>query len=243
MLKIRSVHTHYGSVHVLKAVSLHVDPGEIVAVIGANGAGKTTLLKSIAGTLALSQGQVQLQGKEIGELAPEGRLGQGLALCPEGRRLFGGLSVEKNLLLGAYHRKCKAEVQSDLGSLRRRFPILDSLWQRPARNLSGGEQQMVALARALMARPSLLLLDEPSLGLSPLLAKDILKTIKDLNRNDRLSVLLVEQNARAALRTAHRAYVLETGKVVLEGTGQELLAHEEVQRAYLGKAYKGIWER
>ncbi len=243
MLKVRSIHTYYGAVHVLKAASIHVGPGEVVAVIGANGAGKTTLLKSIAGTLFPASGRIDFEGTEVAGLFPEHRLGLGLALCPEGRRLFGGLSVEKNLLLGAFHRKDKDGVRQDLETLRQRFPILDSFWNRPARNLSGGEQQMVALARALMSRPRLLLLDEPSLGLSPLLAKDILKTIRDLNREDNLSVLLVEQNARAALRIAHRGYVLETGRIILEGSGSELLAHEEVQRAYLGKAYKEIWER
>ncbi|MGM0645372.1 MAG: ABC transporter ATP-binding protein [Thermodesulfobacteriota bacterium] len=243
MLKVRSIHTYYGAVHVLKAASLHVAPGEIVAVIGANGAGKTTLLKSIAGTVLNASGRIVFLDQEVAGAVPEHRLGLGLALCPEGRRLFGGLSVEKNLLLGAYQRRDKAAIRQDLDTLRQRFPILDSLWHRPARTLSGGEQQMAALARSLMSRPRLLLLDEPSLGLSPLLAKDILKTIRDLNREDGLSVLLVEQNARAALRVAHRGYVLETGRVILEGSGNELLAHEEVQRAYLGKAYKEIWER
>lgn len=243
MLYIRSIQTYYTDVHVLKAVSLHVAPGEIVAVIGANGAGKSTLLKSIAGLIQPSQGNILWQDKEMTHLPAEMRLQMGIALCPEGRRLFSGLSVEKNLLLGAYCRKDKKAVKSDLQLIKERFPILDKFWTRPAHTLSGGEQQMVALGRSLMSKPQILLLDEPSLGLSPLLAKEILKTIIQLNAREKIGVLLVEQNARAALRIAHRAYVLETGRIVLEGTGEELLAHQEVQRAYLGKGYTQIWER
>jgi branched-chain amino acid transport system ATP-binding protein len=243
MLYVRSIQTYYSEVHVLKAVSLHVSPGEIVAVIGANGAGKTTLLKSIAGLVAPKKGNILWQEEEMTALPAEKRLQMGIALCPEGRRLFSGLSVEKNLLLGAYSRKDKKAIKEDLQFIRERFPILDKFWNRPARTLSGGEQQMVALGRSLMSRPQILLLDEPSLGLSPLLAKEILKTIIQLNSQQNIGVLIVEQNARAALRIAHRAYVLETGRVVLEGTGEELLAHQEVQRAYLGKGYTQIWER
>ena len=243
MLKIENLHVQVGGRDVLKGIDLSIENGETFILFGPNGSGKTTLLKSIAGTVLNASGRIAFRDQEVAGAVPEHRLGLGLALCPEGRRLFGGLSVEKNLLLGAYQRRDKTAIRQDLDTLRRRFPILDSLWHRPARTLSGGEQQMAALARALMSRPRLLLLDEPSLGLSPLLAKDILKTIRDLNREDGLSVLLVEQNARAALRVAHRGYVLETGRVILEGSGSELLAHEEVQRAYLGKAYKEIWER
>jgi branched-chain amino acid transport system ATP-binding protein len=243
MLKLRSIQAYYGQIHVLKAVSLHMQPGEIVAVIGANGAGKSTLLKTIAGLMHPQSGAVMHLEEDISSLPPEKRIRRGIALCPEGRRLFKDLSVEDNILLGAYVRRDKKKIKKDMDDLRREFPILDKFWKRSAGSLSGGEQQMVALCRALMADPEVLLLDEPSLGLSPLLAKEILQRIKYLNQEKGLSILLVEQNARAALGMSHRAYVLETGRIVLEGGGRELLEHKEVQRAYLGKGYKEVWER
>ncbi|MFO7818447.1 MAG: ABC transporter ATP-binding protein [Thermodesulfobacteriota bacterium] len=243
MLKLRSIQAYYGRIHVLKAISLHMNRGEIVSVIGANGAGKSTLLKTIAGLLNPGSGSIIYQGEDISGLPPEKRIRQGIALCPEGRRLFKGLSVEDNILLGAYVRKDKKEIKKDADNMRREFPILDKFWKRSAGSLSGGEQQMVALCRALMASPELLLLDEPSLGLSPLLARDILQSIERLNREKKLSILLVEQNARAALKMCHRAYVLETGRIVMEGEGKDLLSHKDVQRAYLGKGYKEVWER
>ncbi|MDD2220261.1 MAG: ABC transporter ATP-binding protein [Desulfoplanes sp.] len=243
MLSVRSLQTYYGRVHVLKAVSLHLHPGEIVAVIGANGAGKTTLLKTLVGLLSQRSGTIHLQGDDVSGLSTEKRLRAGLVLCPEGRKLFGALSVQDNLALGAYSRKDRSGIKTDMNRLRDRFPILNKFWTRPASSLSGGEQQMVALCRALMSDPKILLLDEPSLGLSPLLSQEILKAIVELNQDQGLSVLLVEQNARAALKICHRAYVLETGRIVMEGEGQELLDHKGVQRAYLGKGYDKIWER
>ncbi len=243
MLNVRSLQTYYGRVHVLKTVSLHLHPGEIVAVIGANGAGKTTLLKTLVGLVRQRSGDIRFQGNDLSALPTEKRLQAGLVLSPEGRKLFGDLSVQDNVTLGAYTRKDRAGIKTDIERLRDQFPILNKFWTRPAASLSGGEQQMVALCRALMSNPKVLLLDEPSLGLSPLLSQEILKAIVELNRDQGLSVLLVEQNARAALKISHRAYVLETGRIVMEGEGQELLAHKGIQRAYLGKGYDKIWER
>jgi branched-chain amino acid transport system ATP-binding protein len=243
MLNVRSLQTYYGRIHVLKTVSLHLAPGEIVAVIGANGAGKTTLLKTLVGLLEQRSGTIQFGDQDISRMATEKRLQAGLVLCPEGRKLFGALSVQDNLSLGAYSRKDRSGIKSDTERFRDQFPILNKFWTRPASSLSGGEQQMVALCRALMSRPKVLLLDEPSLGLSPLLSQEILKAIAALNQDQGLSVLLVEQNARAALKICHRAYVLETGRIVMEGEGRELLDHKGVQRAYLGKGYDKIWER
>lgn len=243
MLNVRSLQTYYGRIHVLKTVSLHLAPGEIVAVIGANGAGKTTLLKTLVGLLEQRSGTIQFGDQDISRMATEKRLQAGLVLCPEGRKLFGALSVQDNLSLGAYSRKDRSGIKSDMERFRDQFPILNKFWTRPASSLSGGEQQMVALCRALMSRPKVLLLDEPSLGLSPLLSQEILKAIAALNKDQGLSVLLVEQNARAALKICHRAYVLETGRIVMEGEGRELLDHKGVQRAYLGKGYDKIWER
>jgi branched-chain amino acid transport system ATP-binding protein len=243
MLNVRSLQTYYGRIHVLKTVSLHLAPGEIVAVIGANGAGKTTLLKTLVGLLEQRSGTIQFGDQDISRMATEKRLQAGLVLCPEGRKLFGALSVQDNLSLGAYSRKDRSRIKNDMERLREQFPILNKFWTRPASSLSGGEQQMVALCRALMSRPKVLLLDEPSLGLSPLLSQEILKAIAALNQDQGLSVLLVEQNARAALKICHRAYVLETGRIVMEGEGRELLDHKGVQRAYLGKGYDKIWER
>ncbi len=243
MLNVRSLQTYYGRIHVLKTVSLHLRPGEIVAVIGANGAGKTTLLKTLVGLLAQKSGTIRFQDEDISRMPTEKRLKAGLVLCPEGRKLFGDLSVQDNLALGAFSRKDRSQIKTDMQRLRDQFPILNKFWTRPASSLSGGEQQMVALCRALMSNPRILLLDEPSLGLSPLLSQEILKAIVQLNQDQGLSVLLVEQNARAALKICHRAYVLETGRIVMEGEGQDLLHHKGVQRAYLGKGYDKIWER
>ena len=243
MLTIRSLQTFYGRIHALRALSAHVEEGEIVAVIGANGAGKSTLLRTLAGLVKPASGTVLFKNEDITRLTPESRIKRGLSLCPEGRRLFRNMSVQDNILLGAYSRSDREGIRRDMDFYRRRFPILDKFWERSAGSLSGGEQQMVALCRALMSGPQLLLLDEPSLGLSPLLSKDILKAIVDMNREKGLSVLVVEQNARAALRIADRAYVLETGRMVLTGSGRDLLTHKDVQRAYLGKGYKEIWER
>ena len=241
MLRLKSVHTHYGKIHALKGVSLHVNRGEIVTLIGANGAGKTTLLRTISGLTPASRGAVQYNGREITRMQAEEIVRAGISHVPEGRKLFATLSVRDNLEMGAFVRHDREQVREDLAGLRRKFPILSERWHQMAGTLSGGEQQMVAITRALMARPELLILDEPSMGLSPLLVKEIFKIITRL-REEGTTILLIEQNARAALHIADRGYVLETGRIVVEGTSQTLLDHNEVRRAYLGKGYREVWE-
>ncbi len=241
MLTLHSVCTYYGRVQALKGVSLHVAEGELVALIGANGAGKTTVLNTISGLTPARRGQVLLNGADITAWAPEQIVRAGASQVPEGRQVFGPLSVADNLRLGAYARGGGKQVQTDLQRVTELFPLLRERLRARAETLSGGEQQMLAIARALMARPRLLLLDEPSTGLAPLVVREILKKIAEL-RQQGTTILLVEQNARAALRIADRGYVMETGKVVLQGTAQELLDNKEVQRAYLGKEYAKIWE-
>ncbi|MDQ7031271.1 MAG: ABC transporter ATP-binding protein [Desulfonauticus sp.] len=236
MFSVKTITTYYGFRKILNSVSLQVSEGEIVAVIGANGAGKTTLLKTIIGLNKVKKGTIAFLGQDITTCSPKKRISLGLSLCPEGRRLFSHLSVKDNILLGAYTCcRNKKQVTAYFEELLENFPILKKFVYRPAGNLSGGEQQMVAICRSLMSRPRLLLLDEPSLGLSPLLTKEILKTIITLNKTQKLSVLLIEQNAKAALKICHRSYVLETGRVTLEGKGSDLLNHPKVQSAYLGK--------
>jgi branched-chain amino acid transport system ATP-binding protein len=242
MLTVKSVHTYYGNIHALKGVSLHVRSGEMVALIGANGAGKSTLLNTICGLVQASRGSVEFEGREISGLAPEEIVQQGIALVPEGRQIFATLSVEANLQMGGFiHRSHREQVQEDMARYLERFPILGKRRHQLAGTLSGGEQQMLAISRALMARPQLLVLDEPSMGLAPLMVRAIFDIIQELRAEGR-TILLIEQNARAALRIADRGYVLETGKVVLQGEGRFLLEHQEVQRAYLGKGHKQIWE-
>jgi branched-chain amino acid transport system ATP-binding protein len=244
VLVLTSVVTHYGSVQALKGISLHVNKGEIVALIGSNGAGKTTTLHTISGLLQTRRGSVTFEGKPIGGRSPEAIVRAGIGQVPEGRQLFGGLSVRDNLLLGAYHlswREKRAGLPSDLERVYGMFPVLRERAHQQAGTLSGGEQQMLAIGRALMGRPKLLLLDEPSLGLAPRVARVIFGAIPRF-RDDGLTVLLVEQNARAALQIADRAYVLETGRIVMEGPAQELLNQPDVQRAYLGRGYRQVWE-
>ncbi len=244
MLVLTSVATYYGNVQALKGISLHVSPGEIVALIGANGAGKTTTLHTISGLLAPRAGAVTFQGKKIAGRPPEAIVRAGVSQVPENRQLFSSLSVRDNLLLGAYHlsrAQKRATMPRTLELIHTLFPILHERSRLPAAALSGGEQQMLAIGRAMMAQPSLLLLDEPSLGLAPRLARTVFDAIPKL-REQGLTVLLVEQNARAALQIADRAYVLETGRVVMEGAAQELLNQHEVQRAYLGRGHAGVWE-
>jgi branched-chain amino acid transport system ATP-binding protein len=221
---------------------MHVQAGEIVALIGANGAGKTTLLNTICGLLRSAKGSIEFKGKEVTGRAPEAIVQLGIALVPEGRQIFATLSVEANLEMGAFiHRRRREQVKEDMARMLERFPILGERRVQLAGTLSGGEQQMLAISRALMSRPQLLVLDEPSMGLAPLVVKTIFGIIEELRAEGR-TILLIEQNARAALRIADRGYVLETGKVVLEGEGQFLLDHREVQRAYLGKGARQIWE-
>jgi len=241
MLRLKSVHTYYGKIHALKGVSLHVNRGEIVTLIGANGAGKTTLLRTISGLTPASRGAVDYKGREITRMEAEEIVHAGISHVPEGRKLFATLSVRDNLEMGAFVRHDREQVREDLAVFRRKFPILSERWHQMAGTLSGGEQQLVAIARALMARPELLILDEPSLGLSPMLVREIFRIIMRL-REEGTTILLIEQNARAALHVADRGYVLETGRIVVEGTSQTLLEHNEVRRAYLGKGYREVWE-
>ena len=244
MLRVRNITTYYGRIQILKGVSVHVGEGEIVALIGANGAGKTTLINAVSGLLKVTEGSITLREKEISNIPPEKVVKAGLSQVPEGRLVFSPLSVEDNLRLGAYIRyrsKQREEIQEDLQKIYELFPALKERSGQMAGTLSGGEQQMLALGRALMARPRILLLDEPSLGLAPLITSEIFKTISRL-RDQGVTILLVEQNARAALGLADRGYVMETGSVVLQDRADRLLENPEIQRAYLGKGKKEIWD-
>ena len=241
MLTLKSVHTYYGNIHALKGVSLHVNQGEIVTLIGANGAGKTTLLKTISGLTPADRGSIAFEGRDITRMAAEEIVRSGISHVPEGRKVFGTLSLRDNIEMGGFVRGDKREVRADMERFRQKFPILADRWHQMAGTLSGGEQQVLAITRALMARPKLLILDEPSMGLAPLLVMETFKIIKTL-REEGTTILLIEQNARAALHIADRGYVLETGKIVLQGKCQMLLEHEEVKRAYLGKGYREVWE-
>ncbi len=237
MLKIRNLDAGYGSLDVLRRVSLHVKPGEIVTIIGANGAGKTTLLKTVTGLLRAQTGEIVFHGQDICRVPTEEIVYRGCSLVPEGRQVFAAMPVKENLLLGAYvqfRRGKKQEVELDLDYVYGLFPVLKTRERQLAGTLSGGEQQMLAMARALMARPRLIMLDEPSMGLAPLMVKEIFNIIKKL-RDEGNTVLLVEQNARSALKIANRGYVLETGRIILEGDADDLLANRDVQRAYLGR--------
>jgi len=234
MLKIEDVHTYYGRIHALKGVSLEVSDGAIVTLLGANGAGKTTLLRTISGLNSASQGRITLDGVAIEKLPPQKIVGLGIAQSPEGRQVFTDLTVMENLKMGTYSRKDKKSVNEDMEMVFHHFPRLKQRAKQLAGTLSGGEQQMVAMGRALMAKPRILLLDEPSLGLAPLLVKEIFQIIQDINKLG-VTVLLVEQNAYAALHIANQGYVLETGRVVLEGTGFDLRQNEEVRHSYLGR--------
>jgi len=242
VLQIRNLHTYYGHIHAVKGVSLHVKAGEIVALIGGNGAGKSTILRAVSGMVKTASGDILLENEQITRLSSERILRSGIGHVPEGRRLFRGLSVRDNMILGAYSRRDKAQVKSDIQDMERLFPILGRRKSQLAGTLSGGEQQMLAIARALMARPRVLLLDEPSMGLAPIVTSQIYEQIRRLNAQEGISILLVEQNARLALNLAHRGYVIETGRIVMEGQSSELSGSNEIQRAYLGKGYKEVWE-
>ena len=247
MLRVKNITTCYGQVHALKNVSLHLAEGEIVTLIGANGAGKTTLLNTLSAIIPAQSGTILFEGKEIAALSPFQIVELGISQVPEGRQVFKPLSVEDNLELGAYlrfqKRQDKGTIKEDLTMVYDLFPRLQERRKQMAGTLSGGEQQMLAIGRALMARPRLLLLDEPSMGLAPLVVHEIFRVIDNLRREKGTTILLVEQNAKAALNLADRGYVLETGKVIIEGIASELLENREVQRAYLGKEKKEIWER
>ncbi|MBU1208008.1 MAG: ABC transporter ATP-binding protein [Proteobacteria bacterium] len=244
MLKVESVSVFYGVIQALRNLSIHVTPGEIVTLLGANGAGKTTLMKVVSGIHPLSKGRLFFQGQNLVGVPAEHILQLGIGQVPEGRQLFAPLTVLDNLLLGAYirfKRKEKKEVLKDLDSVFDLFPVLKDRQKQRAGTLSGGEQQMVAIGRALMAKPQLLLLDEPSMGLAPMLVNLIFNSIQILPHRG-TTILLVEQNAKAALKIADRGYVLETGRIILEGETRDLLDNKEVQRAYLGKEYREVWE-
>lgn len=244
MLRVESISAFYGAIQALRNVSIHVSAGEIVTLLGANGAGKTTLLKIISGIHPPAKGRLLFSGQNITGLPAEYILRLGVGQVPEGRQIFAPLTVMDNLILGAYvrfKRSGKKDVLQDLDSIFELFPILKERAKQRAGTLSGGEQQMVAIGRTLMARPKLLLLDEPSMGLAPKIVTDIFKTIQAL-RARATTILLVEQNANAALKVADRGYVIETGRIILEGETHDLLNNKEVQRAYLGKEYRQVWE-
>jgi branched-chain amino acid transport system ATP-binding protein len=242
MLRIESASAFYGAIQALRNISIHVSAGEIVTLLGANGAGKTTLMKVISGIHPLAKGRLFLSGQSIAGAAAEKILRLGVGHVPEGRQIFGPLSVLDNLLLGAYARRDKKrEIAADLENILELFPVLRDRKGQRAGTLSGGEQQMMAIGRTLMSRPKLLLLDEPSMGLAPKVTAEIFRVIHSLKTRG-TTVLLVEQNAKAALRIAERGYVLETGRIILEGETHDLLNNKDVQRAYLGREYKEIWE-
>ena len=236
MLKVRNLEAGYGKLRVLKRISMHVAPGEIVTIIGANGAGKTTLLHTIAGLVKVGSGEILFRDKNLRKVAPEKIVASGCSLVPEGRQVFSTMTVQENLILGGYvlAKKDKGGIDQEIARVYELFPVLKERTRQLAGTLSGGEQQMLAMGRALMARPSLIMMDEPSTGLAPLIVKDIFKVIRRL-REEGSTVLLIEQNAKAALGIADRGYVLETGKIILQGVAEDLLQNRDVQRAYLGR--------
>ena len=234
MLKLIDVETRYGNIRALQGISLTVGEGEIVALIGANGAGKTTTLMSISGIVPVSAGRILFNDQPIEKDDPDKIVAAGISQVPEGRRIFPGLSVLENLDMGAFLREDHREIKKDLEYIFELFPILNKRRHQAGGTLSGGEQQMLAISRSLMARPKLLLLDEPSLGLSPLMTKQIFEMIKKINTEQHMTIFLVEQNAYMALKLSHRAYVMENGSITLEGKAADLLTNDDVRKAYLG---------
>ena len=234
MLEIESLEVYYGAINALKGISFNVEQGEIIALIGANGAGKTTTLHTITGLIPARSGTIRLNGKDITKIPAHKIVSMGMAHVPEGRRVFAQLSVYENLMLGAYTRKYKAEISENLEKVFERFPRLKERRTQSAGTLSGGEQQMLAMGRALMSKPEIILMDEPSMGLSPLYVNEIFDIIREINKSG-TTVLLVEQNAKKALSMANRAYVLETGSISLSGDAKELMNNEDVKKAYLGE--------
>lgn len=245
MLRVRNLKCYYGKIRAINGVSLSVRPGELIALIGANGAGKSTLLQAVCGLISQWEGEIELEKRSLRGLKAPTIVERGLSLVPEGRLLFPPMSVLDNLRLGAYlryrRREQRALIAEDLERVMALFPVLQERAVQPAGTLSGGEQQMLAIGRALMARPRLLLLDEPSMGLAPFLVRLILDTLVQL-KQEGMTILLIEQNARAALQIADRGYVLENGQIVLEGAAADLLADQDVKRAYLGKDYREFYE-
>jgi branched-chain amino acid transport system ATP-binding protein len=234
MLKIENLHVYYGGVHALKGISLEVPEGKVISLIGANGAGKSSTLRSICGLVTPQEGKVIYQGQDITGVEAHKRVGLGIAMVPEGRRVFTNLTVHENLLMGAYSLEDKSHLEEDFEKIYRLFPKMESRRTQKAITLSGGEQQMLAVSRALMSRPKLLLMDEPSLGLAPNLVEEMFDTIARIHREEGLTVMLVEQNARAALSLASYGYVLEIGSIVLEGDTEALSTDERVKKAYIG---------
>jgi branched-chain amino acid transport system ATP-binding protein len=235
MLEIKDIHTYYGNIHALKGVSLRVDEGEIVTLIGSNGAGKTTTLRTIQGLLRPREGKILFEGGALETLSTEAIVRLGISQSPEGRLIFPRMTVQENLEMGAFSRKDSLGIKSDIERVLHLFPRLKERFTQKGGTLSGGEQQMLAIGRAMMARPRLLLLDEPSMGLAPMLVTQIFSIIKDINEQG-TTILLVEQNARMALTVAHRGYVLQTGQIVLTGTAKDLQTNETVRKAYLGES-------
>lgn len=233
MLEVKNLKVYYGMIQAIKGVSFHVEEGEIIALIGANGAGKTTILHTVSGLLAPKEGSVTFEGQDIVKIPGHKIVSMGMAHVPEGRRVFAQLSVLQNLKMGAYTRKDKEEIQQTLKTVFERFPRLEERQNQLAGTLSGGEQQMLAMGRAMMSEPKLLMLDEPSMGLAPILVEQIFDIIRELHKAG-ATILLVEQNAQMALQVANRAYVLETGKITLAGSGKELLESDSIKKAYLG---------
>ncbi|MBU8878435.1 ABC transporter ATP-binding protein [Bacillus sp. FJAT-29790] len=233
MLKITDIETFYGKIQALKGISLDVEQGKIVTLLGANGAGKTTTMKTIAGLLTPQRGKIEFQGEDVTGLRPDQLLRKGIALVPEGRAILAGMTVMENLEMGAYHRKDK-EINKDIENVMKHFPILKERKDQLGGTMSGGQQQMLAIARALLSRPKLLLLDEPSMGLAPLIVADIFKIIREI-KDDGTTVLLVEQNAKQALKIADYGYVMETGKIIINGKAADLLDDPRIVEAYLGR--------
>ena len=235
ILELKNVHAGYGSIKALKGISLKVYPGEILAIIGANGAGKSTTLMTICNIVKAEKGQILYQGKTINKISPDKLPTMGLCQVPEGRRIFPRLTVKENLRLGAFYRNDTAQIANDMNYAYELFPILGERRNQEGGTLSGGEQQMLAIARALMSKPKLLLLDEPSLGLAPLIVKQIFNIIEKINKEEGTTILLVEQNANLALQTAGRGYVVETGTITLEDDAKALLNNPKIREAYLGE--------
>jgi branched-chain amino acid transport system ATP-binding protein len=234
-LKIENLNVHYGGIHAMRGISINVPENKIVTLVGANGAGKSSTLRSIMGLVKKTDGIIEYNGEDLSKLQTKDIVEKGIVLVPEGRRIFPNLTVEENLHLGAYMRKDTQEIEKDLNLVYELFPRLkERLWQK-AGTMSGGEQQMLAVGRGLMSRPKVLMMDEPSLGLAPLLVKEIFNIIREIHRQG-VTILLIEQNAKAALEIADYGYVLETGAIVLEGVGKELLKNDQVKAAYLGEA-------
>jgi branched-chain amino acid transport system ATP-binding protein len=234
MLKLTNIHTYYGNIHALKGIDIEVEEGEVISLIGANGAGKSTTLMTTCGIVSAKKGTIELNGEDITYLSPDEIVKKGICQVPEGRRIFPYLTVAENLDMGAFLRKDNDKIKQDLEYVYELFPILANRRNQAGGTLSGGEQQMLAISRALMSRPKILLLDEPSLGLAPIVVKQIFSIIEKINQESKTTIFIVEQNANLALKAAHRGYVMETGRITMTDTGENLLANEDVKKAYLG---------